>query len=410
MQPEESALVSLKRKSGIAECNGYISAMQSNVTAPFSYIEKPIKLNFAEAENVNLLPPSHFELFEQCGQKNFLPAEDFQLGYLPGECSRTRYQNLELPKWDVFSSNTCISNFLLNQQRQPVLEQQHLDESFVEQEAYYYPGLEKGNRQQLLEKISPVKIYDQPTGPGSFKKMRCKDRTLCSGKNQTRDAQWQLVYESMLNDCQSSASSLTPEDLSSAPLIGSHGMPMLPFDSHFSPSSTGLSSKKVNRQEDIVIPPNGLPAQLSLHDHEMMINSLPEKGKLLEAVLKAGPLLQTLLLAGPLPMWQRPPPDLDSSEIPLVPIAPSTPLMISPSNPPGQTLSSPNKNTGFTHKSPPEVTKTAYEKDPSLILEQSYPYSPLPLTPTSSSFKKRFMFMDDSLHNARSSLKHAKLQ
>lgn len=45
---------------------------------------------------------------------------------------------------------------------------------------------------------------------------------------------------------------------------------------------------------------------------------LPEKGKLLQAVLKAGPLLQTLLLAGPLPQWRHPPPPLETSEIPPV--------------------------------------------------------------------------------------------
>ncbi|KAE8711226.1 shugoshin-1-like [Hibiscus syriacus] len=45
---------------------------------------------------------------------------------------------------------------------------------------------------------------------------------------------------------------------------------------------------------------------------------LPEKGKLLQAVMKAGPLLQTLLLAGPLPQWRHPPPPLESFEIPPV--------------------------------------------------------------------------------------------
>ncbi|XP_021909336.1 uncharacterized protein LOC110823281 [Carica papaya] len=35
---------------------------------------------------------------------------------------------------------------------------------------------------------------------------------------------------------------------------------------------------------------------------------LPEKGKLLQAVMDAGPLLQTLLDAGPLPKWKNPPP------------------------------------------------------------------------------------------------------
>uniref|UniRef100_A0A7N0U6Z1 Uncharacterized protein n=1 Tax=Kalanchoe fedtschenkoi TaxID=63787 RepID=A0A7N0U6Z1_KALFE len=47
---------------------------------------------------------------------------------------------------------------------------------------------------------------------------------------------------------------------------------------------------------------------------------LPEKGKLLQAVMNAGPLLETLLLAGPLPQWRHPPPPLESSEIPPVTI------------------------------------------------------------------------------------------
>ncbi|WCJ41587.1 hypothetical protein M5689_022449 [Euphorbia peplus] len=60
---------------------------------------------------------------------------------------------------------------------------------------------------------------------------------------------------------------------------------------------------------------------------------LPEKGKLLQAVMKAGPLLQTLLLAGPLPQWRHPPPPLESFEIPPVTI-PSPP----PPPPPPQLL------------------------------------------------------------------------
>ncbi|KAI3908323.1 hypothetical protein MKX01_027345 [Papaver californicum] len=51
---------------------------------------------------------------------------------------------------------------------------------------------------------------------------------------------------------------------------------------------------------------------------------LPEKGKLLQAVMKAGPLLQTLLLAGPIPQWQHPPPPLNFFERPPV-ICPSSP-------------------------------------------------------------------------------------
>ncbi|KAL4033517.1 hypothetical protein IC575_006612 [Cucumis melo] len=49
---------------------------------------------------------------------------------------------------------------------------------------------------------------------------------------------------------------------------------------------------------------------------------LPQKGKLLQAVIEAGPLLQNLLLAGPLPHWQHPPPLVDSGDIPPVIISP----------------------------------------------------------------------------------------
>lgn len=57
---------------------------------------------------------------------------------------------------------------------------------------------------------------------------------------------------------------------------------------------------------------------------------LPEKGKLLKAVVEAGPLLQTLLLAGPLPQWQHPPPQLKSIEIPPVVISSPTSSLLPP--------------------------------------------------------------------------------
>ncbi|KAH7278272.1 hypothetical protein KP509_38G033600 [Ceratopteris richardii] len=58
-------------------------------------------------------------------------------------------------------------------------------------------------------------------------------------------------------------------------------------------------------------------------DPQVMLSSLPEKGKLLQAVMEAGPLLQTLLLAGPLPQWRYPPPTLSTRDIPKVSLAPS---------------------------------------------------------------------------------------
>ncbi|KAF8039496.1 hypothetical protein BT93_B1884 [Corymbia citriodora subsp. variegata] len=74
-----------------------------------------------------------------------------------------------------------------------------------------------------------------------------------------------------------------------------------------------------------VVPQNSTP------DVELVPDKpLPEKGKLLQAVMKAGPLLQTLLLAGPLPQWRHPPPPLESFEIPPVTI-PSPPQHLPPS-------------------------------------------------------------------------------
>lgn len=70
---------------------------------------------------------------------------------------------------------------------------------------------------------------------------------------------------------------------------------------------------------------------------------LPEKGRLVEAVIGAGPLLQMLLLAGSLPQWRHPPPDLRGVEIPPVAIALS-------SNPEASRPPSPSP-TSFRHSS-----------------------------------------------------------
>ncbi|WVZ03827.1 hypothetical protein V8G54_024633 [Vigna mungo] len=90
-------------------------------------------------------------------------------------------------------------------------------------------------------------------------------------------------------------------------------------------SNNGLSSSDC--EESIVSSPimehlGGGQAQLPESMIELISpdKPLPEKGKLLQAVMKAGPLLQTLLLAGPLPQWRHPPPALESFEIPPVTI------------------------------------------------------------------------------------------
>ncbi|XP_057456077.1 uncharacterized protein LOC130747225 [Lotus japonicus] len=71
--------------------------------------------------------------------------------------------------------------------------------------------------------------------------------------------------------------------------------------------------------------PQPLPSMTELISPD---KPLPEKGKLLQAVMKAGPLLQTLLLAGPLPQWRHPPPPLESFEIPPVTIPSPQPQLL----------------------------------------------------------------------------------
>ncbi|CAA7389603.1 unnamed protein product [Spirodela intermedia] len=68
-------------------------------------------------------------------------------------------------------------------------------------------------------------------------------------------------------------------------------------------------------------------------DHLLPKKALPEKGKLLQAVIEAGPLLQTLLVAGSLPQWRNPPP-LRPFQIPPV------------------SVRGPNQNTELVHPSP----------------------------------------------------------
>lgn len=85
-------------------------------------------------------------------------------------------------------------------------------------------------------------------------------------------------------------------------------------------SNNGFSSSDC--EESIVSSPLQFPPQLPTEPElELPIpividRPLPEKGKLLQAVMKAGPLLQNLLLTGPLPQWRHPPPPLDTYQIP----------------------------------------------------------------------------------------------
>lgn len=93
-----------------------------------------------------------------------------------------------------------------------------------------------------------------------------------------------------------------------------------------SPSSSSLSSddSSLAVSSTQARPPAG---EVELYEL-VPAGRLPEKGRLLEAVMSAGPLLHNVMLAGPLPQWQHPPPPLGSLEIP--PFSVSTNAMTMP--------------------------------------------------------------------------------
>lgn len=57
-----------------------------------------------------------------------------------------------------------------------------------------------------------------------------------------------------------------------------------------------------------IVPPLGASKADQVIDNLVKGKTLPQKGNLLQSVLKAGPLIQTLLVSGPLPTWRNPPP------------------------------------------------------------------------------------------------------
>ncbi|XP_022730796.1 uncharacterized protein LOC111285556 [Durio zibethinus] len=94
---------------------------------------------------------------------------------------------------------------------------------------------------------------------------------------------------------------VTSPDFSSIKMAdsGSTGFVNQPFVQEYNGSvSIGLVSSGVTNID---------PATTVI-DNLAKGKTLPQKGKLLQAVMEAGPLLQTLLVAGPLPRWRNPPP------------------------------------------------------------------------------------------------------
>ncbi|OMO91347.1 hypothetical protein COLO4_18442 [Corchorus olitorius] len=103
---------------------------------------------------------------------------------------------------------------------------------------------------------------------------------------------------------------VTSPDFSSINMVNQQQQQQQPFvHNGSSGSTTGLNTPAIIKVD---------PAATVI-DNLAKGKTLPQKGKLLQAVMEAGPLIQTLLVAGPLPRWRNPPP-LQSFKIPPVSI------------------------------------------------------------------------------------------
>ncbi|GLJ06269.1 hypothetical protein SUGI_0034750 [Cryptomeria japonica] len=257
----------------------------------------------------------------------------------------------------------------------------------------------------------------------SDKGLQSKDGKLCSQFSAENESLWQaagsvnfpekinaLPHEPFVGECGMIKSSPPPSAACLSPVVN-HRISTMPVNMPSSQTIAGASSNIMQLQKHGDLISNAVHAHLPEPpeaDPQVIMKSLPEKGKLLEAVMKAGPLLQTLLLAGPLPQWRHPPPPLDSFDIPLVSMPTSN--LINPLLKPTQ-LNAPARNGKQLVPSSRPVFCSLYQNDASHIPANAPLQS---AASTSSSSKKRTLpssaVNGHFVHDPRSSLKYAKLQ
>ncbi|KAE9620510.1 hypothetical protein Lal_00018971 [Lupinus albus] len=131
----------------------------------------------------------------------------------------------------------------------------------------------------------------------------------------------------------------------------SHGSPTVDsfFDTVSSPEFSNINNNlsysylSQNLVEDFNNSSVSHDAANAIIDSLSKVRSLPQKGKLVQAVIDAGPLLQNVLLAGPIPTWTNPPP-LQHIKVPPLTIkeydiSSITPTYLKPKLPSNATLS-----------------------------------------------------------------------
>ncbi|KAH9545954.1 hypothetical protein CY35_12G072100 [Sphagnum magellanicum] len=200
-----------------------------------------------------------------------------------------------------------------HQQHHGLLQQCSDEQADHKSEQQPFPQMQQQSKRQKIQSEEQAPVHQQTTHDP-------QDNVFATVSVSQQHATWQSVsvggasfspQHMCSSSPHSSSISLPTTCLHSGSAVASLLSPLELCDMS-KPSSMHPGSRLVHLPE----PPEA--------DPQVMLNSLPEKGKLLQAVMQAGPLLQTLLLAGPLPKWRYPPPVLDTINIPQVPISSST--------------------------------------------------------------------------------------
>lgn len=463
----DSTITECDSISGTYKHHSFVSSPGQSIFDAVSSIQEPSKLNLTDSSSMDLLQQPFFELCEEYQQTSF-PAQSLQQVQLPLGCNTGRPGNYKTqnqlgPCQKNMRSSSNISeihgssfvpNDLRTVESQSLVnvsssvaehnmhaEHQHSIHSGLTVNASNYGcdvqcqqhdilNLQHANEQQRTNQQQQDINHCSPSegetqGPIiqmrssehlqpeeliiSDKGLQSKDGKLCSQLSAEKESSWQAAC-SIVGECGLIKSSPPPSAACLSP-VANHQISTMPVNMPSSHTIAGASSNMMQLQKHGDLISNAVHAHLPEPpeaDPQVLMKSLPEKGKLLEAVMKAGPLLQTLLLAGPLPQWRHPPPPLDSFDIPLVSMPTSN--LINPLLKTTQ-LNAPPRNGKQLIPSARPVFCSLYQNDASQIPANAPLHS---AASTSSSSKKRTMpgsaVNGHFVHDPRSSLKYAKLQ
>eukprot|EP00252_Welwitschia_mirabilis_P021341 TRINITY_DN5460_c0_g1_i1.p1 TRINITY_DN5460_c0_g1~~TRINITY_DN5460_c0_g1_i1.p1 ORF type:complete len:542 (-),score=124.24 TRINITY_DN5460_c0_g1_i1:59-1684(-) len=365
-QPDSPAGRSLKGDSSVTECDSISGTYKHHSFASSpgqsifdtSSMQEPSKPNIDDSSAVELLQNPYFDF-----------PDDYQQSALPVGCNTDTYLTDALNNVEpqtVFHGNTSFTGCSVQSQNQTSLQSSVPIKSCgsdVRCQKKEIPNLQN----HISDKATNAKQEQQQvTEPNSHVKKESQDRDESQKQPQQIQREGSVAREKVCksNDEEENEPLLLPSDavntsemnpvvsesllpnsgvlscktMGKGPSIPNPGCQQmgstkmnLPLSHCANLASNGSQLKGPKDQPSNMVPLH-LPEPPEA-DPQVIIKSLPERGKLLEAVMKAGPLLQTLLLAGPLPQWRHPPPPLESFEIPLVSMPNST--VVNPiANPP----------------------------------------------------------------------------